>query len=224
MKYGVVGYTGRMGHEIISAFDAAGHEAVLLVDVNGTEGNEHPQLIVDFSSYNALPCTVALCREHKAALVIGTTALKNEHLDELRELSKEVPVVQSFNFAVGINILKMILRDYSKMLFDWDVEITETHHNKKKDAPSGTAIMLRSAIQEGDAGRGEIHDHSLRLGGVPGEHTVIFGNDSELLSFTHTALTRSLFAFGALKAANFAINAKPAMYTFEDVLRGGLDK
>jgi 4-hydroxy-tetrahydrodipicolinate reductase len=213
MKYGIVGYSGRMGQEIEKHFGAAGHELVLTADVAGTECKGKPEVIVDFSSPSALAGTAELCGTHGAALVAGTTALSEEHLASLRKLGEKIAVVQSFNFAAGVNVLKMILREYAPLLSDWDAEIEETHHNKKKDAPSGTAILLREAT-----GR-DIPAHSLRLGGVPGDHTVHFANDGEVLSFTHRALSRGVFALGALRAALFASKARPGFYTFEDVLR-----
>lgn len=213
MKYGIVGSKGRMGTEIARVFDAAGHTRVLASDAEGVEFRERPEVIVDFSSYAALPATVTLCRSHRCGLVLGTTALADEHFAALRELGSEVPVVQSFNFATGVNLLALILSDYAPFLSDWDLEITETHHNRKKDAPSGTALLLRGA-----AGR-VCPIHSLRLGGVPGDHSVHFGNDGEVLTFTHRALNRSVFALGALRAARFALTARPGFYTFRDVLK-----
>jgi 4-hydroxy-tetrahydrodipicolinate reductase len=212
MKYGIVGSNGRMGREIEKIFGAAGHELVLSSDIAGTECREKPEVILDFSSHTALAGTIDLCETHGAALVVGTTALSGEHLASLRTLGERIAVVQSFNFATGVNVLKMILREYAPMLSDWDMEIEETHHNKKKDAPSGTAILLREA-----AGR-DAPTHSLRLGGVPGDHSVHFANDGEVLSFTHRALARNVFALGALRAALFASKAQPGFYSFEDVL------
>lgn len=213
MKYGIVGSSGRMGLEIAKAFDGAGHERVLTSDLAGTECRAKPEVIADFSSHSALAGTIELCRKHGAALVVGTTALQEEHFAQLRSLGREAAVVQSFNFATGVNVLKMILRDYAPLLSDWDLEVSETHHNKKKDAPSGTAILLRDAT-----GR-NCPTHSLRLGGVPGDHSVTFANDGEVLTFTHRALARNVFAIGALRAAVFAATAKPGLYTFEDVLK-----
>ncbi|MDR2527581.1 MAG: 4-hydroxy-tetrahydrodipicolinate reductase [Synergistaceae bacterium] len=213
MKYGIIGRSGRMGQEIENVFTQAGHELTLAADLAGTECWSSPDVLVDFSSHAALAGTLSLCGEYGAALVVGTTALSAEHIAALRTLSKERAVVQSFNFATGVNVLKMILRDYAPLLADWDMEIEETHHNKKKDAPSGTAILLREA-----SGR-DCPTRSLRLGGVPGDHTAHFANDGEVLSLTHRALSRSVFALGALRAALFAAGAEKGFYTFEDVLR-----
>ncbi|GHS89427.1 4-hydroxy-tetrahydrodipicolinate reductase [Synergistales bacterium] len=216
MKYGVVGFSGRMGKEIINVFTDAGHELVLKSDALGTERGGRPDVILDFSSSAALPVTIALCEGYAAPLIAGTTALGDADLTALKTLSEKVAVVQSFNFATGVTLLRMIMRDYAPLLESWDLEIEETHHNKKKDAPSGTAILLRDAT-----GRKNAPTHSMRIGGVPGDHSLRFGNEGEILTFAHRALSRGVFAIGALSAAAFAVEAKPGFYTFEDVLNKG---
>jgi 4-hydroxy-tetrahydrodipicolinate reductase len=201
-----------MGKEILNVFRE--HSLVLAVNSKGEELQGTPQVMVDFSSPGALDRTLALCARHGAALVIGTTALQETDFTKLREYGKTAPVVQSYNFATGINILKIILREYTPLFQDWDLEITETHHNKKKDAPSGTAILLRDAT-----GR-DCPTHSLRLGGVPGDHSVLFANEGEVVTFSHRSIARSVFAIGALRAALFTLSAPAGFYTFEDVLSG----
>ena len=156
--------------------------------------------------------TIGACERFRAACVVGTTALGDGDLAALRDLATRVPVVQSFNFSQGVTILKMMLRSFAPLLAGWDAEIVETHHNKKKDAPSGTAILLGKAV-----GR-DCPTHSLRLGGVPGDHSVVFANDGEVLELSHRAISRSVFALGALRAAEFALRAKPGYYTFEEVI------
>jgi len=204
-----------MGQEIQKVF--VDHALCLTVSYEGSwsDGGK-PDVIMDFSNPSCLPETVRLCREHGAALVIGTTGLKDSDFEMLRELARQVAVVQSYNFSIGINALKIILANYSKFFEDWDLEIVEIHHNKKKDAPSGTAIMLQNAT-----GR-SCPMHSLRVGGVPGDHNVIFSNEGEVVVFNHRAISRSVFAHGALKAAEFAATAKPGLYSFEEVLQCSL--
>ena len=210
MKYGIVGASGRMGQELLKVF--AAHECVYAADVDGVRETGAPQVVLDFSSPKALPVTIGACERFRAACVVGTTALGDGDLAALRDLATRVPVVQSFNFSQGVTILKMMLRSFAPLLAAWDVEITETHHNKKKDAPSGTAILLGKAV-----GR-DCPTHSLRLGGVPGDHSVVFANDGEVLELSHRAISRSVFALGALRAAEFALRAKPGYYTFEEVI------
>jgi 4-hydroxy-tetrahydrodipicolinate reductase len=210
MRYGVVGSSGRMGQELLKVF--AAHECVYAADVDGVRETGAPQVVLDFSTPKALPVTIGACERFRAACVVGTTALGDGDLAALRDLATRVPVVQSFNFSQGVTILKMMLRSFAPLLAAWDVEITETHHNKKKDAPSGTAILLGKAV-----GR-DCPTHSLRLGGVPGDHSVVFANDGEVLELSHRAISRSVFTLGALRAAEFALRAKPGYYTFEEVI------
>ena len=225
MNYGVIGHSGRMGREIISVFNSSGHVPVLLADEHGiVEENGKPQVMMNFAPPVSLKDTIELCEKYGSSLIIGTTGLNDEHMNSLKKLSLNVPVVQSFNFATGINVLKIVLREFSLMLSDWDAEIVEIHHNKKKDAPSGTAILLRDAILEGDNKRKKCDIHSLRIGGVPGDHVVDFANEGEVISLSHRAVSRTVFALGALKAAEFAINAKPGLYSYEEVLKKIMEK
>ncbi len=216
MKYGLIGSSGRMGLEIQSVF--RNHMLSLTLDKEKEWLDSSPDVIVDFSSCAVTPRTIELCRENHSGLVIGTTALSGEQLGMLRELGKTVSVVQSFNFSMGINILKMILREYSTYLENWDMEMTESHHIMKKDAPSGTAILLKDAT-----GR-DCSISSLRLGGIPGDHSVLFANEGEVIEFTHRALSRRVFALGALKAAEFVSQRKRGFYSFEEVLSCELKK
>jgi len=225
MNYGVIGYSGRMGREIVSVFDSSGHTPVLLADEHGVKvENGKPQVIINFALPESVKDTINFCEKYNSSLIIGTTGLKDEHMELLKKLSEKVPVIQSYNFATGINVLKIILREFSLMLSDWDAEITEIHHNKKKDAPSGTAILLRDAMFAGDNNRKECGIHSLRIGGVPGDHIVDFSNEGEVLSLSHRTISRTVFALGALKAANFALNAEPGLYSYEEVIKRMMGK
>jgi 4-hydroxy-tetrahydrodipicolinate reductase len=212
MKYGLIGFKGRMGKEIMHVFD--NNELVLKMDNDFYEETAVPEVIIDFSSPDVTDKVIELAKEKNAGLVIGTTGLSDHKISELRKLSEEIPVVQSFNFSQGINILKMILRDYSKFLKDWDCEIVEIHHNQKKDSPSGTALLLRDEIK-----KEEIVSHSLRMGGIPGDHRVLFANEGEMLEFKHRAVSRKVFALGALKAAEFLLEKKKGFFSFEEVIK-----
>lgn len=218
MNYGIVGYSGRMGKELSSIFGAAGHELVLRADEAGVSSSAEgvsPRVIVDFSRAEALPTTLRLCEEHGCALVLGTTAIGEEGTRAIRALSASQAVVQSANFGEGLNLLAMILNDYTDALGGWTMEIMEAHHDKKVDAPSGTAKMLMEST-------GRVCPmHSLRLGNLPGDHTVYFSNGDEVLTFSHHIINRVTFAQGALLAAAFAASAEPGLYSFADVLRKG---
>lgn len=216
MRYGVVGFSGRMGKEVIETFNERGHELVYRLDVEREIVDGEPQVILDFSRPEAVEKTVEACRKFRSALVIGTTGLGEKELKMIEELSKDVPVIQSYNFSVGIHVMRKIVKLLNDILKDWDVEIVEAHHRFKKDAPSGTALLLKRAM-----GR-EVPVHSIRAGGIPGDHLVIFGDVGEVLEVKHRALSRKTFALGALKAAEFLLKVgKPGMYDFEEVIFGG---
>lgn len=202
-----------MGRELAALLGNAGHELVLEVDADYKKIHGAPQVILDFSLPSAWPSTLSLCREYSSALVLGTTGFDGTQLREVRELADAVAVIHSSNYGVGTNLLAMILQNYSSMLSDWEMEVIEAHHNRKKDAPSGTAKMLMEA-----AGR-VCPTHSLRLGNLPGDHSVCFALGDEVLTFTHHAVNRTMFARGAMRAAEFAVGAAPGYYSFQDVLR-----
>ncbi|MFN6991468.1 MAG: 4-hydroxy-tetrahydrodipicolinate reductase [Fervidobacterium sp.] len=213
MKFGVVGAMGKMGREIIDYFVSLGDELVLKVDIDIFEEKNIPEIIIDFSSTSGLDTTIKLCKKYKCGLVVGTTALTEEDFSKLRELSQNIPVVQSYNFSEGINILNKLLHDYGSYFKNWDASIIEIHHNKKKDAPSGTAILLQNTI-----GR-SFPISSIRVGGIFGKHTIIFANEGEVIEISHNALSRRAFSMGARKAALFALTKENGFYTFFDVLQ-----
>jgi 4-hydroxy-tetrahydrodipicolinate reductase len=167
--------------------------------------------------------------------VIGTTGLTDEQLAQVEEAAKGVPVVLAPNMSVGVNLLREVVRDLAAKLEGYDIEVVETHHRNKKDAPSGTALFLARAAAEGRNekledvavhGRegfsprepGEIGIHALRGGAVVGEHRLVFYSEGEEVEVVHRALSRRTFADGALRAARFAADAKRGLYSMEDVL------
>ena len=200
-----------MGKEIIEVFK--GHDLVLEVNDTGIFRHGEPEVIVDFSNREVLKTTIELAAQFGAGVVIGTTALSQSDLTSLRTLSEKVPVIQSYNFSTGINIMKMILREFSPLLKDFEAELIETHHSAKKDAPSGTALMLKDAT-----GR-DLPIHSLRVGGVPGDHSIVFANEGEVIEITHRAISRKVFAIGALTAARFCLEHEKGFYSFEEVIK-----
>lgn len=212
IRYGLVGANGKMGVEIQSYFSSLGDLCVLRKDREVLEEIERPQVIIDFSSPDAVFETVELCRKYSCGLVIGTTALTEEHFSRLKELSEHVPVVQSYNFSTGIAILKRIIKEYASYFEDWDAAMVEIHHNQKKDAPSGTAKMLKQAL-----GR-EIPISSIRVGGIFGEHTLIFSNSGETVEITHRALSRRAFVIGVRNAALFVLGKEKGFFSYDDVL------
>ena len=175
---------------------------------------------------------VAACADDGVAAVVGTTGFDVEQEAALDQASESVPVLKASNFSRGIAALRRAVREAVAALPDFDVEVTETHHNGKRDAPSGTANTLLEDIdelrgdhprvhgREGDQPRedGEIGVHARRAGGVPGEHDVLLGGDHEYLSLSHTALDRGVFADGALDAAVWLSGRGAGWYDFGAVI------
>ncbi|MFW6267436.1 MAG: 4-hydroxy-tetrahydrodipicolinate reductase [Halanaerobium sp.] len=214
MKYGIIGYSGRMGQAIEELFSEVGHELVYQKDENGEKEIEKPEVIIDFSLKEAFSDTVRVIEEKQVPLVIGTTGLDKGDFAKLNELAEEVPVIQSFNFSIGINILSELLKKVNKYVDqDWDIEISETHHRFKKDKPSGTAIMLGDLID-----RDEIEMHSKRLGAEFGEHEVDFASTGEVLTLKHRAYSREAFTRGVLLSAEKIMELKPGFYSFSEIL------
>lgn len=191
-------------------------------------------VVIDFSAREA---AINLLQEARLPSVIGVTGFKDDQLDEIREISADVPIVQDYNFSVGICLLTAVAENMARVLgLDFNAEISEIHHGGKKDAPSGTAIKLAKAIaigreqnynrvvrmsREGMTGTRpteEIGIQALRLAGVVGEHTVYFGSSNERIELTHKAGSRAVFAQGAVRAAQWVVNQPPGLYTMKDVL------
>ncbi len=212
IKYGLIGSSGRMGKEVKSIMDEYENSLVFFFDIDGEWKVDEPQVLIDFSSAEAFDTSIDYALKFKVPLVNGTTALKEEQLNKLKDISKSIPVVQSFNFSLGIQMLLKCTEILKEKLPDWDIEVSETHHRFKKDKPSGTALMIKNVLGK------EINISSLRLGNVAGEHTVYFGSLGEVISLKHTALSRRAFAEGAVKSAYFLLDKPNGFYTIKDVL------
>lgn len=189
--------------------------------------------VIDFSNPANLGMIEEYCREKNCAAVIATTGFSDEEIRRIELLGTDVPVVFSANYSLGINVMKRIVAEITPILSgSFDIEIVEKHHNKKLDAPSGTAKMLLEAAdpdggfdhvfgRHGNAKRAhEIGVHAIRGGTIAGEHTVIYAGEDEILEIKHTAGSKKIFATGALKAAQFTQTIMKGYYTMEEVLFG----
>ena len=190
--------------------------------------------VIDFSAAEAAPNLIKWCRGRKLPLVLCTTGLSNETKALIMQVSGELPIFQSANMSLGINLMVSLLERASAVLGDagFNIEIVEKHHNRKLDAPSGTAFMLAEAVNKDGryayvcdrSGRrqvrpvNEIGISAIRGGTIVGEHNVIFAGQDEILEITHTAHSKDVFATGALKAAEFIIRQKPGIYSMNDML------
>jgi len=193
-------------------------------------------VVVDFSHPAALPALLAWCCRREIPLVVCTTGHSEEQLNGIREAAKHIPVFRSGNMSVGINLLAVLLKKAAAVLGDsFDVEIVERHHRMKLDAPSGTALMLADAVASAlpheteyvyerqsvrrPRGAKEIGISAIRGGTIVGEHEVIFAGTDEVIEFRHSALSREVFANGAVTAARYiATVKKPGLYDMNDAL------
>jgi 4-hydroxy-tetrahydrodipicolinate reductase len=258
-KIAITGAGGRMGKRIaalaieseafdlVAAMETAGHEA-LGHDVGelagvGTFGvkvteklDVDADVVIDFSLPEGTVCWLDVCRQKNVAMVVGTTGLTGSQQAALADAASQIAIVHSANMSVGVNVLLKIVAEVARALGeDYDIEVSETHHRFKKDAPSGTAIALAKSIcaatgkDYGEAavlGRGghcprnvgEIGMHALRVGDTVGEHTVHFGNLGETITVGHSAHTRDTFVRGALRAAQWVAQKPAGLYSMQAVL------
>lgn len=181
--------------------------------------HQRADVVIDFSSDDGAKAALSIANSTGAALLVGTTALSSETLDLLREASKKKSVIVAPNTSMGIAIVAQMAAKIARVLgAAYDVSIVEAHHNKKKDAPSGTALRLAKAIEESGTHVKSDQIIAMRGGDVIGEHTIRFAGAGEYVELTHHATTRDVFAHGALRAAAWLAHREPGWYTMEDVL------
>ena len=247
----VTGAGGRMGREVIEAttdrdgavvafaVNRSATEAVAGVDVASADRFEElltthePDVLVDFTGPGSAARYVEACASAGVPVVTGTTGFDSSGIERLREASREVPLLKASNFARGVAALRRAVREAVAAVPGYDVELTETHHNGKRDAPSGTAKTILEDVESvradldervhgrgGEAPRraGEIGVHARRAGDVTGEHEVVLAGNRETISLTHRAGDRGVFAEGALDAAVWLVDREPGRYDFDDVL------
>lgn len=220
VKVIICGAKGRMGRALVACVQADPElKLVGEIDLGDDLGKVIAgcDAIVDFSTREATTSVAKLAAQHKKALIIGTTGHSDAEKSAVRETLKTVPCVWTGNYSTGVNTLFWLSSQVAKIVgTKWDVEIVETHHTAKKDAPSGTAKGLQDAIRK--ANSKEAPAHALRIGDVVGDHTVTFGTPGERIELTHRASSREIFARGALQAAKWAVAQKPGLYDMQDVL------
>ncbi|MDD6313336.1 MAG: 4-hydroxy-tetrahydrodipicolinate reductase [Firmicutes bacterium] len=229
--------TGRMGCAVRDAIaEHPGAEISAMIDENSLDvlsGGKLADVIIDFSHHSMLPVLLEHSRRTETAIVVGTTGIDDELMDKLRANGGYAPTLYSSNYSLGIAVMKHLLPGIKAVLGDqFDIEVCETHHNKKVDAPSGTAKSLIEALdpegeykllygRQGECGartKKEIGVHSLRGGTVAGEHTVSFFGTDEVLEVTHRAFDRRIFAKGAVTAAIKLADKPRGFYTLDDLL------
>jgi 4-hydroxy-tetrahydrodipicolinate reductase len=234
IKLVIAGANGRMGQALHNAVADAKHFELIASLKRGDDplpAIAKAQALVDFSSPAHSVELAALAAQARIVHVIGTTGFSRGDEDKIRAASRHATIIKSGNMSLGVNLLAALVKQAAKSLPAFDVEIVEMHHRMKKDAPSGTALLLGEAAAEGrgtplHAGHDRNHQRaegaigivSLRGGTVVGEHEVIFAGAHERIALSHVAEDRSIFATGALAAARWGQGKKPGLYAMKDVL------
>ncbi len=253
-RIAITGAFGRMGRAIAAlcegredcevtagvdiAADSAKSAASFPVYKTVFDMKQKPDVIIDFSHPSALNDLLSYGKMNNVPLVIATTGYNDEERGRITAAAAQIPIFFTFNMSLGINLLAELARKAARVLgSQFDVEIVEKHHNMKKDAPSGTAIMLAEAINEEMSGRGrfvydrhsvrkprdkdEIGIHSVRGGTIVGEHEIIFAGHDEVITLSHSAQSREVFAAGAVNAAVFLPGKPAGLYTMSDLISAG---
>ncbi len=222
-------------------------EIVAGFDINTTSNGSYPvfgnaeeinvdcDVIIDFSHPSALAGTLKYALANKKPAVIATTGLSDEQINSLKLASSQIPIFFSANMSLGVSLVSELIKKAASVLGNsFDIEIIEAHHNKKIDAPSGTALMLADSVCQGleykphyeynrqakreRRSKNEIGIHAVRGGTIVGEHEVMFAGEDEIITVKHSARSKSIFATGSINAAIFLNGKKPGMYSMKELV------
>ena len=243
------GCNGKMGQVITKAINMRDDcEIVAGVDIDNVMLSSYPvysafkdinttaDVVIDFSHPSTLNSIISYCADTKTPVVLATTGYSDSQVEQINELSKTAPVFFSFNMSLGVNLLIDLAKKATCLLADaFDIEIIEAHHNQKLDAPSGTAVMISNAInsvldepyelnydrhaKREKRTKKEIGMHSIRGGSIVGEHQIIFSGQDEIITLSHSARSKEIFAVGAIKAAMFMVGKPKGMYQMQDIIK-----
>ncbi|MFB6253127.1 MAG: 4-hydroxy-tetrahydrodipicolinate reductase [Halobacteriaceae archaeon] len=252
MNIGITGATGQMGSTVIT--QARERDIDIGVAVSRSEVKESEvdvknddafatavqdnniDVIIDFTTPEATLDYLQIATEFDIPMVIGTTGFSTTQTETIREYGNNIPVLKATNFSPSITVMRTLVREAAQKLRNYDIEVTETHHNRKNDAPSGTANTLlndvkdvRDNIEEthgrkGEETRtqGEIGVHARRAGDIRGIHEMLLAGNDEILTIKHRVESRKVFAIGALQAAEWIQDQEPGFYEFSEVLSDGI--
>lgn len=240
----ISGACGRMGRLLWQGAAEAGFQVVAGLDRQADPGLPFPlfdrpgactapvDLIIDFSSPAALPGLLSFAVGRKLPLLLGATGYAEQDLAQIRDAAQAIPLFQSSNMSLGVYVLRLLAQESARLLPGYDIEIIERHHNRKLDAPSGTALSLYAAVkgpatqeQHGREGKNarrmpqEVGLHAIRGGTVAGEHEVGFYGPQESLRLQHIAENRAVFAAGALRIAGWLLKQGPGLYGMEEYMQ-----
>ncbi len=242
---GILGHMGKNVAELVAADPDtvcvagvdlhAANSCNVPVYTSFSDVTEHVDVVIDFSSAANLDNLLAFAEKTGCGVVLATTGYSEAQLLQIEQASKKIPLFKTANLSVGINLLQKLVRQAAAFLGEsFDVEIIERHHNLKKDAPSGTAFMLAESVNQafdgekqfvygrqgliGARDKSEIGIHAVRGGTIVGEHEVMFAGEDEILTLSHSARSKKVFAAGAVKAAKFLCGKPAGKYDMQDVL------
>ncbi|MBQ8172249.1 MAG: 4-hydroxy-tetrahydrodipicolinate reductase [Oscillospiraceae bacterium] len=248
-KIAITGACGKMGRVIAGIINGRNDcEVIAGIDLCGTQYAEFPvvtkvfdlpekpDVIIDFSHPSALPDLLSYGKMNNVPLVLATTGYTDEERAQITAASAQIPVFFTFNMSLGINLLVELARKATQILGgQFDIEIVEKHHNLKKDAPSGTAIMIGEAINEElhnskhfvydrhnvrkERGKDEIGMHAIRGGTIVGDHDIIFAGHDEVITLSHSAQSKEVFAVGSVNAAVFLAGKPAGLYAMSDLIK-----
>jgi dihydrodipicolinate reductase len=249
MEFAVTGASGQMGASVIETIESMGHRVCFCCDreesLEDTERNakadskirnmveqHEPDAIIDFTVPEATVNYLDVAEKTMTPMVIGTTGFSEAQKEAIEQAADAIPIVKASNFSPSITVMKELVEEACSKLESYDVEITETHHRRKKDAPSGTAQSLVNAVEkatgnktkkhgrEGDSLREgkEIGVHSKRAGDIRGKHEVLLAGANEIMKISHRSESRKVFSSGAVKAAVWVSKAGTGLHSFERVL------
>ena len=246
MKILLIGACGRMGKAVAARSADCGVQIVCGVDpvsadltfplyASLDQVTEQIDGVIDFSSAKSLPSTLAFCKAHSLPVLLAATGYSDEDMKTIAQYARSVAIFKTGNLSIGVNLLQLLAKKAAAVLGDtFDTEIIERHHNRKKDAPSGTALMLAESVKEGrkaqssfvygrqglvgERNASEIGIHAVRGGTIVGEHEVMFAGEDEIVPLSHSARSRSVFANGALRAIAWLKDKPAGLYDMFDLL------
>ena len=247
MKILINGCNGKMGQEVakevkltqdmdvacgVDRIDTGDNTFPVFTDIS--EIDIIPDVIIDFSFLEATFGILEFAKEKNIPIVIATTGFSEQEMSKIKEYSENIPIFKSANMSYEINVMAKMVAELAKKLENSDIEIIETHHNRKIDSPSGTALILADSINQAldnqmnyeydrhskrqKRTKNEIGIHSIRGGTEVGKHTVVFFGENESFEITHNCTSRSVFARGAIKAAEFILHKENGLYSMNDMI------
>ncbi|MEO0212286.1 MAG: 4-hydroxy-tetrahydrodipicolinate reductase [candidate division WOR-3 bacterium] len=217
MKIAIIGINGKMGREVANILKENNYDFFGISKEDDFSIYKNADILIEFTNSQANFEHIKIVLNEPRKYIIGTTGFSQEQLELIKELSKKTAVFLSYNFSYGLNVLLKIIPELYKRLLDYDIALYEIHHKQKKDKPSGTAKMILEKLKEVNNNL-NVEIGSFRIGGVFGEHVLLFSNEGEVIEIKHKALSRKVFAIGVLKAIEFIKDKEIGFFTMSDLI------